>query len=173
MSNLSRLPSLPLGEPVNFLGVSTIFCRWSDDEFCCDLFCCKDNAGYVTRVATLKYVFDGLLPKIEGDGPYVADKVARQMKARDECFEKAEKVSRGLPFDGMTFVDEDLLSFRERLVKLREAGYRFPDRVFALSDNEMRERVLGGTGERTNGQPPFGEEEGRPQRGPRRRTRSR
>jgi hypothetical protein len=33
---------------------------------------------------------------------------------------------------------------RERLLKLQELGYRFPDRVFTLIDNEVQERVLGG-----------------------------
>jgi hypothetical protein len=144
MSKLSRLSSLPLGEHVSSPDVTTILCRWSDDEFCCDVICCKDNGRYVTRVAKFKYVFTGLLPKIDGNGHYDADKIARQMKARDEFFDKAEKVPIGLPFDGMIFFDEDLSSFRERLVKLRECGYRVPDRVFALIDNEMRDQAPSG-----------------------------
>lgn len=45
--------------------------------------------------------------------------------------------SVGLPFDGQSFYDPDLQSFRKRLLHLREVGYRVPDHVFKRIDEEI------------------------------------
>jgi hypothetical protein len=141
-----RKPGSVMKKPSSMFDISPIFCRWSDDEFGCDLFCYEHNGRYVTRVASLRYVFNAHPPKMDWDGQYDEAKIARQMEARDEFFERANRVQIGLPFDGMTFVDEDLSSFRKRLLKFRELGYRFPDRVFAMPiDIEMREQALADT----------------------------
>jgi len=114
------------------------YSRWSSDDFCCDLNCFERNGRYVTQLAMLRYEYTGRPPKIDFDGQHDADKIALQTKLRDQFFEKAIKVPIGLPHDGETFVDEDLQSFRERLVMLKELGYRFPDRVLAMVDDQIR-----------------------------------
>jgi len=45
----------------------------------------------------------------------------------------------GLPFDGQTFNDPTLETFRERLILLRSVGYRFPDEVIEAVDEEIAE----------------------------------
>jgi hypothetical protein len=118
------------------------YCRWSDDDFSCDLYCYKDEGNFVTRVAMLRFEYTGRPPKIDFDGEYNPDKVAMQTKVRDEFFERAKRVRIGLPCDGETLVDENILSFRRRLIALKTLGYRFPDRVLAKIDDEIREMRL-------------------------------
>jgi hypothetical protein len=120
------------------------YCRWSDDDFRCDLYCYESDGGYVTRIAALMFVYSGQPPRVDSNGHHDADKIALQTKARDKFFENAIKIPIGLPYDGETFVDEDIHSFRKRLVLLKELGYRFPDRVLARIDDEIREEIVKG-----------------------------
>jgi hypothetical protein len=118
------------------------YCRWSDNDFCCDLYCYKDDGNFVTQVAMLRFEYTGRPPKIDFDGEYNSEKVAMQTKARDDFFERAKRVRIGLAYDGKTLVDENILAFRERLIALKTLGYRLPDRVLGKVNDEIREMRL-------------------------------
>lgn len=87
------------------------YCRWSSDNFECDLYCYSDvNGGYTTHVAGRRR---------QGD----------------------ELVAIGLPHDGKTFNDATLEEFKERLLSLRAAGYSFPNYVLETVDAEIAEEA--------------------------------
>lgn len=91
------------------------YCRWSDDSFRCDLYCYQDTSGGWTTHVALYRDPEGLLT----DPVY--------------------KVLIDLPYAGERFNDGTRVAFKERLLMLREVGYRFPDWVLATIDEEIAE----------------------------------
>lgn len=122
------------------------YCRWSTDDFQCDLYCYEHVDGtWTTHVAGNRVIwthpeggtlFD--LPKQEeGDEAFAAWREKRL--ARHEAFDKAETVPIGGPYDGQTLKDATLADFKARLIELRAAGYNFPDYVLDTVDEEIAE----------------------------------
>lgn len=111
------------------------YCRWSSDDYQCDVYCYESDAGYVIHVAKYRYTFTGPLPP-----PLVSDSalvVPEVRFARDEAVRALlsdEKSPIGLAHDGETFVEQSALEAHGRLLVLREAGYRVPD--FAIDKLE-------------------------------------
>ncbi len=113
------------------------YCRWSSDNWKCDLYCyeCADGV-FVTHVASLK---------IEGDipeEPNILDvPLGKWQKAHDEqmdFLDNAKMVAIGLEYDGENFNDSNLKSFLRRLYHLKETGYNFPDRVINMVKEEIK-----------------------------------
>lgn len=105
------------------------YCRWSSDDFGCDLYCYESDEGYVTHVAGRRVL--GQVPHVDtslleaGDfGAFVAQHMAQR-----RFMETCERVPIGGPCDGQAFVDRTLSEFRDRLCQLRDMGYRFPQGV--------------------------------------------
>lgn len=104
------------------------YCRWSTDDFQCDLYVYESVSGYwSTSVAARRHVFASELP------PKVEDYTSRAWVERHfevmSMLETATLVPIGLPYDGMCFDDPDAESCADRCQMLRDAGYRFPDSV--------------------------------------------
>lgn len=117
------------------------YCRWSTDDFSCDLYCYGNaSGGWTTHVAGNKPV--GEIPKVTAsfDQP---DEMARQMNAQHEWLASCAREPLGLPHDGETFNDPTLEAFRDRLMTLRAAGYRFPDYVLTEVEAEIMEARYG------------------------------
>ena len=131
------------------------YCRWSSDNFACDLYCYADvYGGYTTHVAGFRH---DPLPydptpflnaamrahKLKDSDPLTAllenEAWARARKRQQEDLEKANLVSIDLPHDGETFNDPDLVSFLERVRYLKELGYKAPDYLEAAILEEMEE----------------------------------
>lgn len=124
------------------------YCRWSSDDFRCDLYCYEDvGGGWTTCVARSKRVIpaDAFPPEI----PWVKSEES-ELKRKAwaaEWFERHQTVMKmldnfplepiGLPYDGETYNDPNLELFLARLLMLREAGYRFPDHVLEDVKKEM------------------------------------
>jgi hypothetical protein len=119
------------------------YCRWSTDDFRCDLYCYQDvSGGWTTHVASSRYVGEGrphedwsLILKGEED----AAEFWRQHAALEAWLDKAKHESIGLPYDGATFHDYTLEGFLDLLITLKEAGYCFPDHVIDDVREEIRE----------------------------------
>lgn len=114
------------------------YCRWSSDNWNCDLYCYEDcHGGWTTHVAgQKKHHPDGKpCPEYVIDkGPEVfRDTYMAQQAWLDECVHKPI----GLPHDGESFNDPDLESFKARLLYLRGVGYSFPDYVLEAVDEEI------------------------------------
>lgn len=104
------------------------YCRFSTDNFECDLYCYQSDEGYRTHVATHRTKPGLVHPQMRSD------------ETLDEFCRRIDDATCeiGLPYDGVSFTDETLEDFEARLRMLRDAGYRFPDRVF----DEIREEIL-------------------------------
>lgn len=115
------------------------YCRWSSDNWRCDLYCYGDSqGGFTTYVAGNRVV--GEIPKepelklVDGELP---ENFMAEHNAVMAFLDKAERRPIGLPHDGETFNDPDLASFLERVTELRKIGYNVPDYVF----DEIREEM--------------------------------
>lgn len=108
------------------------YCRWSSDNWRCELYCYEDaSGGFTTHVASNKVVGD--VPKEDWEGfitkRVTVEEFVAQNKAQMDWLGTAERTPIGLPHDGASFNDPDLESFLLRLLSLREVGYKFPDYV--------------------------------------------
>jgi hypothetical protein len=120
------------------------YCRWSTDNFGCDLYCYADvSGGWTTHVAGNRHIGD--IPKLpplaicktrEG-----ADQWVRACKVQSDWLATAARRPIGGPHDGATFNDGTIFDFKARLLMLREAGYRFPDNVLAAVEEEIAEEL--------------------------------
>jgi hypothetical protein len=119
------------------------YCRWSCDNWQCDLYCYEDVAGgWTTHVAGRKPIGVPKELPFPFDVPE-ADK-ERAMKAwldshdaAMKFLETAEYRDIDLPHAGDTFNDPTLQAFKERLLALRALGYSFPDHVLETVDQEI------------------------------------
>ena len=111
------------------------YCRWSSDDYQCDLYVYESSDGFVIHVASNRPVYDEPLPppapapNVDFDAWY-----ARQQKV-SEMVERARREPIGLPHDDETFVLDEPGEAADRMVALRAVGYRFPARVI----DELRE----------------------------------
>jgi hypothetical protein len=126
------------------------YCRWSSDNFRCELYCYEDvRGGFTTHVAGNKVLGD--IPEEDWAG-FIAKRIsaeefAKQHKAQMDYLDSAERAPIGLPYDGKSFNDPDLESFLARLLHLREVGYKFPDYVLdsVRGEIEMEKTVAAST----------------------------
>jgi len=116
------------------------YCRWSSDDFRCDLYCYEDvSGGYTTHVAGNRVL--GEIPKTP---PWREDHawVEEYMEAhrRQMAFlNTAERESITLPHAGESFNDPDLPSFLARLLELQGLGYNVPGWVISSVRDEIGE----------------------------------
>ena len=116
------------------------YCRWSTDNFNCDLYCYEDcSGGYTTHVAGNRQriwvkLLSWLTDKRCDIGPY---------KIRMSRFDLwglphrlTHKKIRLLEV-GETFNDATLESFYERIKSLIELGYKVPDYVLKTIEDEI------------------------------------
>ena len=115
------------------------YCRWSSDNFACDLYCYEDvNGGFTTHVARNRVVGD--VPKFSLNEP--KDELFAAYRKQMAWLTTAKREPIGLPFDGESFNDPDLESFLARLLNLAEAGYHFPASVIKTVRDELQEQMM-------------------------------
>ena len=115
------------------------YCRWSSDDFKCDLYCYASSEGYTTHIANNRVI--GEVPHIDWesflDKRVSAKEFADQYQAQMQFMETCQREQIGLPEDGKSYDDPDLESFLDRILYLRKLGYRVPDHVI----NDIREEI--------------------------------
>ncbi len=118
------------------------YCRWSTDNFACDLYCYADvSGGWTTHVASSRYKGD--IPKTdwslrEGETDETwSIRLAAEYKAQHEYLMACGQEIIDLPFAGETFNDRTLEDFLVRLRTLRALGYQFPDDVIQMVEEEI------------------------------------
>jgi len=104
------------------------YCRWSDDDFQCDVYCYQDcSGGFTTHVASNRPILDEILPpRVVFDSEHYEEWLTRDRLVM-KWIETAERLPIGLPFDGKTFNDPTAQDTAERLRSLKEVGYNVPD----------------------------------------------
>lgn len=115
------------------------YCRWSTDDFQCDLYCYEDcGGGFTTHVAGMRYGFKSELPPVVVfDKEHVEEWLERDKKVQ-EMIKNADRITINLPHSGETFNDPDLASFRERIRGLKLVGYRVPENLIAIISEEIK-----------------------------------
>ena len=115
------------------------YCRWSSEDFSCDLYCYESClGGWTTHVGNQRIV--GNVPHVE----YLHDveTYITQNKAQSEFLKTCKHMPIGLPYDGQTLCDDTLEEFRETLIHLKELGYQFPKNVLLCVEEEIEDRQI-------------------------------
>ena len=113
------------------------YCRWSTDDFQCDLYCYESKDGYETHIAgsRLNWKID-LPPKVEiafKNGKLNKSALKRHIQRQVDVMDlmrnenNYERVPIGLAYDGQSFTDDSVEEFKSTLLMLKLAGYQFPD----------------------------------------------
>jgi len=116
------------------------YCRWSSDNWKCDLYCYEDVAVcWTTHVAANRRVGVENLPPdpMELIGTMSNDEWQKKYEEHRGMLKALTLEKITLPHAGETFHDRTLEEFRERLLNLREVGYHFPDHVLEAIDEEL------------------------------------
>lgn len=103
------------------------YCRWSSDDYQCDIYVYEGMNGWVTHVAAKRYVFTEPLPPLVPVDDIHAW-IHRHLEV-SKLLKSANLGPIGLPHDGQTFVDASPGECAQRLTKLRSLGYRCPKTV--------------------------------------------
>lgn len=103
------------------------YCRWSSDNWKCDIYCYEDvSGGFTTYVASNRVVGDVPCADIhlllEGKN----EEYCKAYRAQMDYLNTATRKPIGLPYDGKYFNDKNLQSFLDTLFMLKNAGYNVP-----------------------------------------------
>lgn len=117
------------------------YCRWSSDDYQCDVYVYEDiSGGWTTHVACKRPVYEAELPPVV---PFTPD----NLQAWDErhgvviqMLESAECPAIGLSRDGQSFSDSTPGECADRLVSLRDEGYNVPQYAIDALREEETER---------------------------------
>lgn len=116
------------------------YCRWSSDNFKCDVYAYESDMGFMIHLASNKIV--GEMPPQDYDLLLKKDKESIDLfvaneKIRSAWMKTCERVAIGLRYDGQSFICGSLHEFYDRMINLREIGYRFPDYVLETILDEI------------------------------------
>lgn len=84
------------------------YCRWSSNDFDCDVYCYESSSGYEIHVANRRCVFAEPLPPLvpyEPENPQWPTQWVERSRKVSEMVERATWVPIGLPFDGKSFTE--------------------------------------------------------------------
>lgn len=102
------------------------YCRWSDDDFQCDVYCFEADEGIIVHVAKNKRVLDCELPPPVEFVEANIDALMSRYKAVIEIVGRAKFEPIGKIFDGNSFVFNEAGEAADCLMLLRDEGYRVP-----------------------------------------------
>ncbi len=122
------------------------YCRWSSDDFQCDVYVYESEDGYVIHVASNRLFWLVPLPKPYtgyGDEFDFEDWYQRHRTVRDlmDSPDTHTIAPIGLPHDGETFIEDDAEEAAARLVELQKLGYQVPDYAIEELREEANERT--------------------------------
>lgn len=116
------------------------YCRWSSDNFRCDIYAYEDTyGGYTIHVASSRH--KGEVPKV--DYNLIWDEknhpeFMRQSEAQNKYLETCGTEPINLPLAGETFNCADLEEFYNKMVELQNLGYHIPKNVI----NNIKEEKM-------------------------------
>jgi len=105
------------------------YCRWSSDDFGCDLYVYASDGGYTIHVAARRVVGD--VPKLPPVTEVPVEAWVAAYQAQADFIKTAERRPIGGAWDGASLYPIDARTCLATLEGLRSAGYRFPDSVLA------------------------------------------
>lgn len=103
------------------------YCRFSDDNFKCDVYCYAGAEGYVTHVAKIRRVGDTPIPELPFGGLLApVPDLLTALAAQHAWLESARRETINLPSAGETFYDDAAAEAAARLEALRAEGFHVP-----------------------------------------------
>ena len=111
------------------------YCRWSTDNFKCDVYAYESQSGFEIHVAARRVVGD--VPPLANILEVSTDEFMKSYNAHHEFLETAERLNIGLEYDGKSFTCDTLEEFLEKLKEIKSKGYNVPDSVFEEVAQEM------------------------------------
>lgn len=106
------------------------YCRFSSDDFQCDVYCYQSDKGWEIHVA--RYRFECVTPLPPSVPMSDVDAWLKRYKKVAKMFDEAKLKKIGLACDGESFCDIDPQSAADRLKELRAMGYKVPQ--YAIDD---------------------------------------
>lgn len=100
------------------------YCRWSSDDFSCDIYCYESEVGYMVHVASQRVVGD--VPKLTSWSHENTDEYFQNYYKQMEFMETAEYGPINLPCDGETFCFDTAADCAFKLIELKDMGYNVP-----------------------------------------------
>ena len=120
------------------------YCRWSTDNFNCDLYAYQSDRGYIIHVCAGKY--SGDIPKndmsfLDSGTKEDIDKYLQTSKVQSDYLKTCGTEPIGLPYDGETFELETIEDFYNKMQELIKVGYRCPESVLEGIKDEINEQT--------------------------------
>lgn len=100
------------------------YCRFSSDDYQCDVYCYHAEDGYVIHVAGNRRVFTPPPPVPDEPSDFSAD--VKRWSVVTALFAKTKPVDIGGPHDSACFTEATPAFAADRLESLRGDGYRVP-----------------------------------------------
>lgn len=111
------------------------YCRWSSDNFKCDVYAYGSDAGFQIHVAGLRVL--GEIPPLGNILELSTEEFLDTYKLHHAFLETAERKPIGLEYDGQSFTCGTLVEFFEKMQELRRLGYKIPEYVFESIREEL------------------------------------
>lgn len=116
------------------------YCRWSTDDYQCDLYIYEDTVGgWVTHVASRRVQYLRPLPPAVNP-VHEWQAWLERYNIVQRLFDQSPKPAIGLPHDGESFRDESPGACADRVAYLLGLGYQAPAAVVGELRAEERER---------------------------------
>lgn len=118
------------------------YCRWSTDDFHCDIYAYPSVDGIVIHVAARRARFTSPLPPpVRLSAATAFEWAARNAKV-SAMLKDAEREWIDLPHAGSTFIEPGAAQAANRLRELAGLGFRVPQRVIDDLDAQGAREVL-------------------------------
>ena len=109
------------------------YCRFSDDDYQCDVYVYESDTGIVIHVAGIRYIFDrSVLPEYVDLRTGDIEKYMQRYEMLMGLIENAARVKIGYEHDVKSFGCKDEIEAAKTLEMLRECGYNVPQ--YAIND---------------------------------------
>lgn len=122
------------------------YCRWSSDNFKCDIYAYESRSGFEIHVASNRII--GEPPQSDysllNNGTASEDQIKefiRQEIIRGKWLDQCSRKPIGLPFDGESYTLHDIEDFYDKMIELKSIGYYIPEYVFEIIKSEMTEQI--------------------------------
>jgi hypothetical protein len=104
------------------------YCRWSNDDWTCDIYAYEAEDGFTVHVAANRYTSE--IPHLPSFYEVSNDEWFEAYQAQMKAVETSEKKKIGGKYDGKIFIYDTLEEFLNGIADIRSHGYNVPEYVF-------------------------------------------
>jgi hypothetical protein len=119
------------------------YCRFSCENFGSDIYCYCDSRSIVIHVAARRHTAATPMPALPtGYWDMPAKDMQAILDAQRQWLESAQHTRIGLPEDGHTFLVSTPAEALNKLIALRQAGYRVPEHALVALRADAQARAM-------------------------------